>query len=401
MNNYQFRQVKSETIERLLSTSGLHDIVVRGEGLYSLQGILELTGRLAPMVDDEERSLWVEIPDRKRKIHWYRIRTCKVYNEYIGLLITDGRWSAVTFRNDTGRYGTIDADEWEEMVIGNLLTDIENLVSQILKDPDKYNRHVEECLPKQMRMGRIPRRSLEEIVPDFSLDIADPDLTRKALIAVRDGKTPTLKSMTIREFCHWYRVAFQAFHKRGQDTSSADDVEYYGTHCFCNPNAITNMGYDPDSEKDFIMFATDHYGEIGLTRCDVRGMRVANGRKISIDASYYIFTEELLDMIGALYAAGAPLYVHDPDRLLAVIDKTDWFAIKPNTYHDYRSYDDTDCGGSLTLPLDDEVPDDGVDADESRWNKARLEAVIAAAEWQPIPQVKPFMAGNPGHDKDV
>lgn len=153
------------------------------------------------------------------------------------------------------------------------------------------------------------------------------------------------------------------------------------------------MGYDPDSEKDFIMFATDHYGEIGLTRCDVRGMRVSDGWKVSIHASYYEFTEKLLDMIGALYAAGAPLYVHDPDRLLAVIDKTDWFAIKPNTYHDYRSYDDTDCGGSLTLPFDDEVPDDGDDTDEDRWNKARLEAVIAAAEWQPIPQVKPLMAG--------
>ena len=401
MIKYKFRHVTSETIERLLDTSRFQDIVVRGESLSSLQGILELTGRLAPMGDDEERSLWVEIPDRKRKVHWYRIRTCKVYNEYIGLLITDGRWSAATFCNDTGRYGTIDADEWEEMVIGNLLTDIENLVSQILKDPDKYNRHVEECLPKQMRMGRIPRRSLEEIVPDFSLDIADSDLTRKALIAVRDGKTPTLKSMTIREFCHWYRVAFQAFHKIRQGTGTMDDLHYYATHCFCNPDIITNMGYDPDSEKDFIRFATDHYGEIGLTRCDVRGMRVANGWKISIDASYYIFTEKLLDMIGALYAAGAPLYVHDPERLLAVIDKTDWFAIKPNTYRNYRSYDDTDCGGSLALPLDDEVPDDDVDADESRWNKARLEAVIAAAEWQPIPQVKPLVAGNPDHNKDV
>lgn len=157
MIKYKFRHVTSETIERLLDTSRFQDIVVRGESLSSLQGILELTGRLAPMGDDEERSLWVEIPDRRRKTHWYRIRTCKVYNEYIGLLITDGRWSAATFCNDTGRYGTMDADEWEEMVIEDLLTDIESLVSQILNDPDKYNRHVEDCLPKQMRMGRIPQ----------------------------------------------------------------------------------------------------------------------------------------------------------------------------------------------------------------------------------------------------
>ena len=78
MIKYKFRHVTSETIERLLDTSRFQDIVVRGESLSSLQGILELTGRLAPMGDDDERSLWVEIPDRKRKVHWYRIRTCKV-----------------------------------------------------------------------------------------------------------------------------------------------------------------------------------------------------------------------------------------------------------------------------------------------------------------------------------
>ena len=359
-------------------------IAVEGEALSTLQGIIDQTGRLATMGDNERRSLWVEYPGKGRRIHWLQITTQKMYDSFISLTISDGRFARFSFRKDTDRCGILELPPFIGEILKDLLSDITEVIDGILEDPGAYNRHVDERLPKRLRVGRIPRRTLEAIVPDLKLDITDPKLTREALETVRDGKTPTLRTMTIREFCHWFRVAYQAFIKYNDD-EGIDDLEFYMRHCLNNGQFLSAIIHDPDSEKGYRRFAKGHYGEIGLSKCGVLGHRCRDGWMIEVYADNYAYLKDILNMIGALYKAGAPLHVHDPGRLLAVIDKTDMLAIRPKTYHDYMSYDDTGCGGSLSLSKEEEL----CPGEENGWTPERLEAVIAATEWEPLQEVAP------------
>lgn len=386
----QFNNLKAEDFLCLLRREHRRSILVEGESHNLLEKILEQTGRLAPMGDDEMRTFWIEVPGENCAPAWFRIRTCRVYNGYIGLDILEHRNMVFTVFYRDDRKGVESSDYWHTF-LSLLLEDITHLVDYIVENEKEYNSYVDVRLPKQLRTGKIARRKLVELIPDYKLQVASPDVARQALIALIGHRTPTIRKMTIREFCKWYRIAFNAFQgieEGGADSIAMTDMEFYNRSSFCCHGIFDREEFDFDSEKDYLRFAKDHYGEIGLTRCDIGGVRLGPGQwKIGIGASYSAFTGTVLNMLAALYKAGAPLYFNNPARYLAALDGTDYIAVKPNIYHDYLSSNDEDCGGAMNLPYPDEI-DESASGEDDVWTREKLDMVIKETQWEPLFYVK-------------
>lgn len=385
------KKLRAEHILVLMRAHHYDEIQLKGLSLSLTRTILEQTARLAPMGDDEVRTLWVDVKGGDGKIHWFRFRT-SVYRDTISLDILDERNMSITSltNKDFVQAPFYDYDYLETFLSG-LLEDLTALIDSICKDASSYNEYVEKNLPKQFRRGRIPRGKLVGLIPEFKLSVTEPVVARQGLIALIGNRTPSLRKMTIREYCKWYRIAFNAFHSHEETEDEQlkySDVEFYDRHSTCCPDAIRSGGYDIDSEKDFIEFAKDHYGEIGLTRCNVFGRLIGPEQwKIDIDSSYSAYTGQVLNIVAAMYKAGAPLYLYNPADFLAALDETDYFAVKPNVYHDHRNLNGEVCGGSLEIPFPDEIFDD-LPPEETIWTKERLNAVISATEWEPLEKVK-------------
>ena len=80
--------------------------------------------------------------------------------------------------------------------------------------------------------------------------------------------------------------------------------------------------YDIDSPDDFMRFATDHYGELGLSRLNIFASHDRQqGWKIVVSNSYSANAGLAIEVATALYKAGAPLLIYDAEKLLRAIRK--------------------------------------------------------------------------------
>lgn len=382
-------RLSAEHFMSLLISNHYGEIGLKGAPLLRISSIIEQTNRLAPMGDDQTRVLWVDALGDDGRTYWFRFRTW-VYQDLYGLDILEERHMSITCLTNKETFEKPVNIDFYDKFLALALADLTDLVDAICKAPAAYNKYVEKNLPKQLRHGRIQRERLAELVPAYKLNIAEPGVARQALIALIGGRTPCVKKMTIREYCKWYRIAYNAFHghkESEEELRQYSDTEFYDRHSSCCMRAIESNQYDVDSEADYLEFAQGHYGEIGLSRCCIHGREFApNQWKISVDNSYINLTEKVLDIIAALYKAGAPLYEYNPASYLAILDGNDYFAIKPDTYHDYGSSNDN-CSGSLSLPYPDEIYEDDTDPN-TVWTQERLNAVIAATRWTPLQKVK-------------
>lgn len=90
------------------------------------------------------------------------------------------------------------------------------------------------------------------------------------------------------------------------------DVVYYKRVKFVD---VTEM-YDIDSQDDFRRFATDHYGELGLSRLNILASNDRqHGWKIVVSNSYSAKVELAIEVATALYKAGVPLMIYDAENM--------------------------------------------------------------------------------------
>lgn len=78
--------------------------------------------------------------------------------------------------------------------------------------------------------------------------------------------------------------------------------------------------YDIDSPEDFMRFAIDHYGELGLLRLNIFA---SNDRqqewKIVVANSYSSNAGFAIEVATALYNVGAPLLIYDAEKFLRIM----------------------------------------------------------------------------------
>lgn len=422
-------RITQSIMHNVLNDGHVGETTLDAQSFEMLKEIQQELSVLEPIDDDEFRLIWLEIPrgtaeelmewddcsddedndlqsyremldeDYPRETEWYFLTT-STYRENSFLRISDGyhRYVVMTNRDQYER-GRGNDMTW---FLSPLLALVKSRVAEIVKDPAAYNKHVESNLPYCQRDGKIRSRDLNAILPENRLEVENreyciavmKDLIRREQLYEdapegagaeywKENNLPEpFDEMTIRKFCHYYRIADLVFRKglgsfceqEEFNEDERDDVEYY------NNSGIhfgKIDGCDLESVADFKKIANDHYGELGLSRMDVHATDyyVKGGKWIiTFGISYSASVDTGLNIALALYESGAPFIYHDAENTLHVLEESGWVRIEPRTFHDYLKRGDDE--GVISLPFEDECDC------EDEMSIEQLKQIIEKAVWQ-------------------
>ena len=373
---------------------------------WELHGLLSV---FEPSGDDDNRSVWLEIPrgqitdwmtyDEAKEYEdvttveeyeriwkecypcetqWVRLTTA-VYENNVFLHLYDGEMGYANYRGDKqGHYLHPVFFEYLE----SLLNEVRILVKRVLEDVDAYNAYVEEHLPKQIREGRILRKELYRILPWRRPDLEDKEKIVKMLQNCKTYCGEPLDEMTIRTFCKYYRIAYEAFRELDAEeitNDPIDDVEFYRKRHFHKISDKLNL----DSEDDFQKFDHDHYGELGFSRTNVLAddYTVPGKWVIRLSISYSSQIWDGLKVALALYETGAPLHIDDAERLLAAVEETDFVRLTSCTFHNYLNWQDETSVYSLPWEYECDYEEYGI-------TREQLQEIIDYSEWMSEQKLK-------------
>ena len=402
------------------------EIVVGGDLLERLVGIQRQFERLAVMGDDEYRGFYIEVPrpapeewgDAEELIasgeydsreafladwlalnpmetRWFHVASSR-YGDSRSLRVTDRKRTMFIITNCPACADGAPDDAWCRDILTRLFDYLERMIDVVVANPDGFNDYVTHILPYQQRTGRIAQKEFNRIVPNSKIEVEDKETAIKALEdSVHGRSVPPLETMTIRRYCSYYRIANEAYEayyrNRGasgrvyedpQDVpEELRDVAYYKRMKFVDVEAL----YDIDSPADFIRFATDHYGELGLSRLNIfASNKRQQGWMIVVSNSYSANVGLAIEVATALYKAGAPLLIYDAEKLLRILREEDWARLVPSSFHNYMGYQEE--GIVYELPWEYECSDDG----DSPLTRGQYHAIVSLTEWQPEERVKPI-----------
>ena len=409
-----------------LGESRQWEIVVDGDMLERLVGIQRQFERLAVMGDDEYRGFHIEVPrpspeewgnaeeliasgeyDSREafladwlafnpmETRWFHVASSR-YGDSRSIRVTDRKRTSFIITNDSKCTDTEPDDTWCRENLTRLFDYLQRMIDVVVANPNGFNDYVAHNLPFQQRTGRIAQREFNRIVSNFKIEVEDRETAIKALEDSMHGHSaPLFETMTIRRYCTYYRIAnevYENYHqKRGfrgcihtdqQDVpEELCDVAYYKRKKFVD---VTEM-YDIDSPDDFMRFATDHYGELGLSRLNIFASHDRQqGWKIVVSNSYSANAGLAIEVATALYKAGVPLLIYDAEKLLRILLEEDYVRLVPDSYHNYMGYQEE--GIVYELPWEYECSDDA----NSILTKEQYQAIVLLVEWQPEEQVNPI-----------
>ena len=386
----------------------------------------------------KEMKEWGDVNNRKEYLklwksefpmesYWYFVSVSQ-YRGHTYLHITnhDSRWCIIhnDVRWDRHSIGPVD---W---YLKPLLVLLKENVAEIVKDVEAYNRYVDEHLPKRQRTGRIARKDLNRIVPwqrrrprnvkkvirMLKECIANEEIYRRTAPQLIDGEFKRLEStteevalpasyreplpkMSIRIYAKYFRVAYEAYEAHFQrlyrrnkrerlenaeflgEATKLDDIEFYRRYQMGNRGEITDET-DFDSEEAFKEMAFDHYGELGLSRNDVHATDyyTPGGWLISFGVSYSAWVDAGCEIALALYEAGAPLLLHDAQKMLDILEAKDYVRLTPHTFHDYLNHHEE--GSVFDLPYECYLGN----GDEI--TREQYDEIVSLAKWSPVTQLK-------------
>lgn len=406
------------------------EIVVGGCLLERLVGIQRQFERLAVMGDDEYRGFYIEVlrptPEEwgdaeeliasgeydsreafladwlafnPMETRWFHVASSR-YGDSRSLRITDRKRTMFIITNCPACADGAPDDAWYRDILTRLFDYLERMIDVVVANPNGFNDYVAHNLPYQQRIGRISQKEFNRIVPNCKIEVEDKETAIKALEdSVHGRSVPPLETMTIRQYCSYYRIANEAYEayyrKRGasgrvyEDPQGVPeelrDVAYYKRMKFVDVETL----YDIDSPADFIRFATDHYGELGLSRLNIfASNKRQQGWMIVVSNSYSANAGLAIEVATALYKAGAPLLIYDAEKLLRILLEEDYVRLVPDSYHNYMGYQEE--GSVYELPWEYECSDDG----NSSMTREQYYVIVSIAEWQSEDRVKLMMVKN-------
>ena len=400
------------------------EIVIDGDMLERLVEIQHRFERLAAMGDDEYRGFYIEVPRstpeewgdaeeliasgeydcqeafladwlafNPMKTRWFHVASSR-YGDSRSIRVTDRKRTRFIITNDSKCADVEPDDTWCRENLTRLFDYLQRVIDVVVANPDGFNDYVAHHLPYQQRTGRIAQREFNRIVPKFKIEVEDRETAIKALEnSVHGHSSPLLETMTIRQYCTYFRIAnevYEAYHrKRGfrghiytnpQDVpEELRDVVYYKRKKFVDVTEI----YDIDNPEDFMRFATDHYGELGLSRLNIFASNDRQqGWKIVVSNSYSSNVGLAIEVATALYKAGAPLLIYDAKKLLRILLEEDYVRLVPDSFHNYMGYQEE--GTVYELLWEYECSDDT----NSVLTKEQYQAIVSLAEWQEVEKIR-------------
>jgi hypothetical protein len=400
------------------------EIVVGGDMIEQLVEIQHRFELLGVMGDDEYRGFYIEVPRptpeewgdaedlivsreydnrevfladwlafKPMETRWFHVASSQ-YGDSRSIRVTDRKRTRFIITNDSKCTDAEPDNEWCRENLTCLFDYPQRLIDVIVANPDGLNDYVAHNLPYQQRIGRISQKEFNRIVQNFKIEVEDRETAIRALEDSTHGHSaPLLETMTIRKYCTYFRITnevYEAYHrKRGfrgriytdlQDVpEELRDVIYYNRKKFVE---VTEM-YDIDSPEDFMRFATDHYGEQGLSRLNIfASNNRQHGWMIVVSNSYSSNVGLAIEVATALYKAGAPLLIYDAEKLLRILFEEDYVRLVPDSFHNYMGYQEE--GSVYELPWEYECTNDAC----SVLTKEQYQAIVSNAEWQPEERVK-------------
>lgn len=407
-----------------LGESRQWEIVVSGDMLERMVVIQHRLERLAVMGNDGYRGFYIEVPrptpeewgDAKELVasgeydsreafladwlafnpmetKWFHVASNQ-YGDSRSIRVTDRKRTRFIITNSPKCTDAEPDDTWCRENLARLFDYLQRMIDVIVANPDGFNDYVAHNLPYQQRIGRIAQKDFNRIVPNFKIEVEDRETAIKALEdSVHGHSAPLLETMTIRRYCTYFRIAnevYEAYHWkhrfRGRIHTDPQgvpeelrDVVYYKRKKFID---VTEM-YDIDSPNDFMRFATDHYGELGLSCLNIFASHDRQqGWKIVVSNNYSANAGLAIEVATALYKAGAPLLICDAEKLLKILLEEDYVRLVPDSYHNYMGYQEE--VSVYELPWEYECSDDA----NSVLTKEQYQTIVSLAEWQDIEQVK-------------
>lgn len=407
-----------------LGESRQWEIGIGNDMLERLVEIQHQFEQLVVMGDDEYRGFYIEVPrpapeewgDAEELVasgeydsreafladwlafnpmetRWFHVAPSR-YEDSRSIRVTDRKHTHFIITNHSKCTDAEPDDTWYRENLTHIFDYLERIFDIIVANPDGFNDYVERNQPYQQRTGRITQKEFNRIVPNFKIEVEDRETAIRALEdSVHGHSASLLETMTIRKYCTYFRIAnevYENYHrKRGfrslMPTDSQNvpeelrDVVYYKRKKFVD---VTEM-YDIDSSEDFMRFATDHYGELGLSRLNIFASNYRQqGWKIVVSNSYYANAGLAIEVATALYKVGAPLLIYDAEKLLRILLEKDYVRLVPDSYHNYIGYQEE--GTVYELPWEYECSDDT----DSVLTKEQYQAIVSLAEWQDIEKVK-------------
>lgn len=364
-----------------LGESRQWEIVVGGDMFERLVEIQHRFEQLAVMGDDEYRGFYIEVPrptaeewddveeliasaeyDSREafladwlafnpmETRWFHVASTK-YGDSRSIRVTDRKRTRFIITNRSSCVDEELDDSWCSEILTRLFDYLQRLIDIVVANPEGFNDYVAHHLPYQQRTGRIAQKEFNRIVPNSKIEVEDRETAIKALEdSVQGHSAPLWGTMTIRKYCTYFRIAnevYENFHRKREfrgciHTEPQDvpeelrDVVYYKRKKFVDVMEI----YDIDSPEDFMRFATDHYGELGLSRLNIFASHDRQqGWKIVVSNSYSAIAGLAIEVTTALYKAGTPLLIYDDaEKLLRILLEEDYVRLVPDSYHNYMCY---------------------------------------------------------------
>ena len=400
------------------------EIVVGGDMLERLVEIQHRFEQLAVMGDDEYRGFYIEVPRpapeewgyteelitsgeydsqeaflvdwlafNPMETRWFHVASSR-YGDSRSIRVTDQKHTHFIITNHSKCTDTEPDDTWCRENLTRLFDYLQRMIDVIVANPDRFNDYVAHNLPYQQRTGRIAQKDFNRIVPNFKIEVEDWETAIKALEDSMHGHSaPLFETMTIRKYCTYFRIANEVYeaynrkwgfrgriHTDPQDVSEElRDMVYYKRKKFVD---VIEM-YDIDSPEDFMRFATDHYGELGLSRLNIFASHDRQqGWKIVVSNSYSANAGLAIEVATALYKAGTPLLIYDAEKLLRTLLEEDYVRLVPDSYHNYMGYQEE--GTVYELPWEYECSDGG----DSPLTLEQYHAIVSLAEWLPEERIR-------------
>ena len=371
---YRQNALIQSDILNLPDSRGLDVTAVSGKCADIIRSIHGLMSRLAPMGDDERRSLWFEV--RGNRWEWYRL-SVSTYKDRHYLYITGDTYDHHVFcdKDDCNSHYCFYEDELVE-IFSKVEKYAAGLVDNILFAPEQYNSYVERYLSYYRREGLIKRSVLNSLIPDNSYDGIDIprviNLYENQVELYENQVEPThFSEMTLRRYMHYWRIAYEAVYGR----MSGDDIEVF-RH---SSKGYEAREYNLDSEDDFRRWKSDvspyHGFDVVYARVHLYPTYTNGQWHFYVGTGSYWNLDDCFRAVVGLSDAGISVELGEVEHILGILKETDYVEITP---YAYRYMQGEDIGSQMKLPYADEV------------GKDVIKEIIANTKWNKLEKVSPL-----------
>lgn len=352
----------------LPDSHGLDVILVPDECAEIICHIHKAMGRLAPMGDDERRSLWFEV--KGKRWEWYRL-SVSTYKDLHYLSITGDTHDHHVFCDKED----CNSRRWffEDELIG-IFSKIEKyvvgLVDNILSAPEQYNSYVEKYLSYYRREGLIKRSIRNSLIPDNRYD--GIDIPRVISIYENQAESTLFSEMTLRCYMHYWRIAYESVYGK----MSGDDIEVF----WHSSKGHESKEYNLDSEDDFRRWKTEvlpyHGFDVVYARVHLSPVYTNGQWHFCVSTHSYWNLDDCFRAVIGLSDAGISVELGEVDHILGILKETDNVEITP---YAYRYMQGDDIGSQMKLPYADEVGKDVIKKiiANTNWNKTEMVSPLA------------------------